>query len=331
MLATDAVDVIRYRAAQNPRTPISVLQRLSNDGNKLLRIAVASNIRTPLEILMKLSGDTDDEVRLAVAKNPKASPEILGQLSDDLLALLYPYGTPSIGARVFPDADVPLTVHSVAGTKVTFVNAALTTMPPLTLSPVKTAFGEAVFTALLGLGKKPSDTNSFFTTAAASYTAGGPDPTGIVGVQYAATFGSLNILDTLDGWTVTPEIQLEPVTTDLLGTVDYTVSGVTCTATCTPLGLTESQLLGALPIAKDRGSSLKGAADLVITGAGGLTVTLKNATMLRGPLQWGNTTLRAGDVAFTAHRAFSQGTPGAAHRAFTNGAPGAVFSVEMAA
>lgn len=242
-----------------------------------------------------------------------------GQLSDDLLALLYPYGTPSIGARVFPDADVPLTVHSVAGTKVTFVNAALTTMPPLTLSPVKTAFGEAVFTALLGLGKKPSDANSFFTTATAAYASSGPDPTGIVGVQYAATFGSLNILDTLDGWTVTPEIQLEPVTTDLLGTVDYTVSGVTCTATCTPLGLTESQLLGALPIAKDRGSSLKGAADLVITGAGGLTVTLKNATMLRGPLQWGNTTLRAGEVQFTAHRAF------------TNGAPGAVFSVEMAA
>jgi len=242
-----------------------------------------------------------------------------GQLSDELLALLYPYGTPSIGARVFPDADVPLTVHSVAGTKVTFVNAALTTMPPLTLSPVKTAFGEAVFTALLGLGKKPSDTNSFFTTAAASYTAGCPDPTGIVGVQYAATFGSLNILDTLDGWTVTPEIQLQPVTTDLLGTVDYTVSGVTCTATCTPLGLTESQLLGALPIAKDRGSSLKGAADLVITGAGGLTVTLKNATMLRGPLQWGNTTLRAGEVQFTAHRAF------------TDDAPGAVFSVEMTA
>ena len=242
-----------------------------------------------------------------------------GQLSDDLLALLYPYGTPSIGARVFPDADVPLTVHSVAGTKVTFVNAALTTMPPLQLSPVKTAFGEAVFTALLGLGKKPSDANSFFTTASAAYASGGPDPTGIVGVQYSATFGSLNILDTLDGWTVTPELELEPVTTDLLGTVDYTIKGVKCTATCTPLGLTEAQLLGALPIAKDRGTSLKGAADLVITGAGGLTVTLKNATMLRGPLQWGNTTLRAGEVQFTAHRAF------------TDGAPGAVFSVEMAA
>ena len=242
-----------------------------------------------------------------------------GQLSAGLLALLYPYGTPTIGARVFPDADVPLTVHSVAGTKVTFVNAALKTMPPLTLSPVKTAFGEAVFTALLGLGKKPSDANSFFSVATAAYASGGPDPWGIVGVQYAATFGSLDILDTLDGWTVTPEIQLEPVTTDLLGTVDYTVSGVTCTATCTPLGLTEAQLLGALPLAKNRGASLAGANDLVITGAGGLTVTLKNATPMRGPLQWGNTTLRAGEVAFQAHRSFS------------DGAPGPVFSVELAA
>ena len=240
-----------------------------------------------------------------------------GQLSAGLLALLYPYGTPTIGARVFPDADVPLTIHSVAGTKVTFVNAALTQMPPLTLSPVKTAFGEAVFTALLGLGKKPSDSNSFFTTAAATYAAGGPDPSGIVGVQYAASYGSLNILDTLDGWTITPELQLEPVTTDLLGTVDYTVQGVGCTATCTPLGLSEAQILGALPLTKDRGTSLTGASDLVITGANGLTVTLKNATMLRGPLHWGNTTLRAGEVAFTAHRAFSQGTPGA------------VFSVAM--
>ena len=242
-----------------------------------------------------------------------------GQLSAELLALLYPFGTPAIGARVFGDADVPLAIHSVAGTKVTFVNAALTTMPPLRLSPVQTAFGEAAFTALLGLGKAPADAGAFFTTESAAYAAGGPDPAGIVGVQYAATYGALSIPDTTEGWTVTPEVQLEPVTTDLLGTVDYTVAGVGCTATCTPLGLTEAQILAALPLTKDRGTSLTGASDLVITGANGLTVTLKNATMLRGPLQWGNTTLRAGEVAFTAYRSFS------------GGVPGPVFSVEMAA
>ena len=300
------------------RGPGTVIYNTGNDAQTIFdATGITADVESSSQEIPSSVSGAIDTIKTDQVGTIRLTP--CGQLSDDLLALLYPYGTPSIGARVFPDADVPLTVHSVAGTKVTFVNAALTTMPPLTLSPVKTAFGEAVFTALLGLGKKPSDANSFFTTAAAAYASGGPDPTGIVGVQYSATFGSLNILDTLDGWTVTPEIQLQPVTTDLLGTVDYTVSGVTCTATCTPLGLTESQLLGALPITKDRGTSLKGAADLVITGAGGLTVTLKNATMLRGPLQWGNTTLRAGEVQFTAHRAF------------TDGAPGAVFSVEMAA
>ena len=230
------------------RGPGTVIYNTGNDAQTIFdATGITADVESSSKEIPSSVSGAIDTIKTDQVGTIRLTP--CGQLSDDLLALLYPYGTPTIGARVFPDADVPLTVHSVAGTKVTFVNAALTTMPPLTLSPVKTAFGEAVFTALLGLGKKPSDANSFFTTASAAYASGGPDPTGIVGVQYSATFGSLNILDTLDGWTVTPEIQLEPVTTDLLGTVDYTVSGVTCTATCTPLGLTESQLLGALPIA----------------------------------------------------------------------------------
>ena len=40
---------------------------------------------------------------------------------------------------------------------------------------------------------------------------------------------------------------------------------------------------------------------------------------MRGPLQWGNTTLRAGEIMFQAHRSFNQG------------AAGAVFTVAMAA
>ena len=294
-----------------------------NTGNDAQTIFDASGITAEVEsssqeIPSSVSG-TIDTIKTDQVGTVKFTP--CGQLDDDLLALLYPeaYTSPAIGMAVFPTADVPLAVHSVSGTKVTFVNAALTQMPPLLLSPVKTAFGEAVFTALLGLGKAPGDSNSFFTTASATYAAGGPDPAGIVGVSYAATFGSLNITDTQDGWTVTPELELEPVQTDLLGTIDYTVRGVKVTATCTPLGLTEAQILAALPIAKGRGQSLTGSSDLVIAGTGGLTVTLKNATMTRGPLQWGNTALRAGEVAFEAHRSFSSGTPGP------------IFSVEMTA
>jgi len=298
------------------RGPGTVIYNTGNDAQTIFdATGITAEVESSSQEIPSSVSGTLSTIKTDQVGTVKFTP--CGQLSDELLALLYPYGNPTIGARVFADTDIPLAIHSVAGTKVNFVNAALTTMPPLLLSPIKTAFGEAVFTALLGLGKAPGDPDSFFTTASATYAAGGPDPTGIVGVQYAAVFGSLNIADTSDGWTVTPELMLDPVQTDLLGTVDYTISGVKVTATCTPLGLTEAQILGALPITKGRGQSLAGANDLVIAGEGGLTVTLKNATMVRGPLQWGNTTLRAGEVAFEAHRSF------------TNGTPGPIFTVEM--
>lgn len=107
------------------------------------------------------------------------------------------------------------------------------------------------------------------------------------------------------------ELATEPVSTDGVGTIDYTLAGVTVRAKCTPVGLSESQILSALPIAKGRGSSLRGSNDLVIAGDGGLTVTLKNATMVTGPLAWGTTTLRAGEVGFVAHRSFSNNVAGA--------------------
>ena len=116
---------------------------------------------------------------------------------------------------------------------------------------------------------------------------------------------------TADGWTVNVDLSTDPVETDSLGTIDHTLSGVTVRAKCTPLGLTESQILDALPVSLGRGASLAGANDLVIAGAGGLTVTLKNARIVTGPLAWGNTTLRAGEIGFIAQRSFSSGVAGA--------------------
>ena len=243
----------------------------------------------------------------------------VGVLSNDIIAALFPWLDPQIGASVFGSTDKALVVHSLAGTKVTFVNGHLTKMPEIYLSPVKTAFGSAEFTGLLGLGKAPGDTNSVYKVESATYSSGAPQPDGITGAQYVGTFGSLSITDTQDGWTVTPEIELEPVQTDNLGTVDYTIAGLKVTATCTPLGLTESQIMAALPITLGRGSSMRGTNDLVISGgSGALEVTLKNATLVKGPLAWGNTTLRAGQIQFTAHRSF------------TNGAAGAVWDIGIA-
>ncbi len=234
-----------------------------------------------------------------------------GQFDADILAALFPHQTPSIGSSLCGVADKALLVHSLAGQKVEFVNAVLTGVPELRLSPVATAFGQAQFTALLGLGKDPGDENAFYKLATAAYNLGYPDPEGLTGVHYVGTFGSLSIPDTADGWTVNVELATEPVKTDSQGTIDFTLSGVTVRAKCTPLGLTESQILSKLPVTSARGASLRGSDDLVIAGTGGLTVTLKNATIVTGPLQWGNTTLRAGEIGFVAHRSFNQGVAGA--------------------
>ena len=227
----------------------------------------------------------------------------VGNLSEALVALLYPswLQTPEIGRSLFGSADTPLVVSSRAGQKVTFHAAAVTSFPDLNLSPVKTAFGPVEWTALLANGKLPTDASSFYAVAAAAYADGEPPRDGLTGFHYTGTFGSLSIPDTVDGWTVSVAAQLDPVTTDSQGTIDYTLGGVSVTARCTPLGLSESQILGALPVLSGRGASLAGANDLVIAATGGLTVKLKKASLVTGPLQWGTTTLRAGEIGFTAN------------------------------
>ena len=228
----------------------------------------------------------------------------VGTLSEALLDVLFPdwMRTPVIGQSVFGSSDAPLVVQSRAGTKLTFTAAALTKCPSLLLSPVKTAFGQAEFTALVPNGKLPTDsTTKFYTVAAQTYNLGEPERTGLSGFHYEGSLGSLSIPDTLDGWTVEVEPQMEAVATDSQGTIDYTLTGVSVRAKCTPLGLSEAQILGALPVLSGRGASLAGANDLVISATSGLTVTLKCASLVTGPLNWGATALRAGEIGFVAN------------------------------
>lgn len=238
---------------------------------------------------------TDQHARIAFTP--------VGTITAARLAALFPtwLQTPSIGGSVFGNTDSPLIISSTAGQKVTFLAAALTKPPDLQLSPVKTAFGQAELTALLANGKLPTDANSLYTVAAAAYDDGTPSRGGLAGCHYVGTFGSLSIPDTVDGWNVTIEPELQPVVTDSQGTIDYTIAAVRVRATCTPLGLTEAQILAALPALSGRGASIASADDLVIAATGGLTVTLKCASLVTGPLQWGATTLRAGQLGFEAN------------------------------
>ena len=103
-----------------------------NTGDDAVAIHDASGIVAELEtatgdVPSSVSG-TLDTIKTDQVGRIRLTP--CGVLSDDILDILFPdvFRTPSIGASVFGSADVPLAVHSVAGTKVTFVNAALTKM-----------------------------------------------------------------------------------------------------------------------------------------------------------------------------------------------------------
>lgn len=227
----------------------------------------------------------------------------IGNISSAILAVLFPdyFQKPVIGKGIFGSDDKALVISSKLGTKVTFNSVALTKCPDLILSPVETAFGGIEFTALLANGKLPTDAGAFYSVTTAAYADGEPPRTNLSGFHYTGTFGSLSIPDTEAGWTVTVEPTLTPVTTDSQGTVDYTLAGVTVRARCIPLGLSESQILSALPTLKGRGVSTSTSDDLVIEAEGGLKVTLKNAALVTGPIQWGTTQLRAGELGFVAH------------------------------
>ena len=227
-------------------------------------------------------------------------------VTDPVLAALFPawLRTPEIGRSVYGATDAPLVVHSLAGTKVTFAAAAVSSCPELRLTPVQTAFGAVEFRAVVGNGLLPDAPGAFYSVESAPYGLGAPTPDNLTGVHYTGTWGELSIPDTVSGWTVRVQPQFEAVTTDSQGTADYTLAGVEVTARCRPFGLTEAQILAALNAGAGRGASLAGANNLVISGsnaAGALTVTLMNAALTAGPLEWGSARLRDGEIEFRAN------------------------------
>lgn len=240
-----------------------------------------------------------------------------GRINAAILSALFPYGNPVIGSSLGGSSDTALEVHSLAGTKVTFHSAFLSAMPQLRLTPRETAFGGAAeFIALQKNGVTRTADNSLYTVAASPWS-GTFDKSDIKSVPYTAAWGESSPWDsikTANGWTVAFDLGIEPVVEDTEGTIDYLLTSVTCTATCQPLGLSEANILDGLKAQGSGnaiGGSMRTSNDLVITGTGGLTVTLKEAALIQGPLGWGNTRLRAGEIQFVSHRSISSGTPGA--------------------
>ena len=239
----------------------------------------------------------------------------VGEIAAADLTALFPHQTPVIGASLFGATDTAAIVHSLAGQKVTFHAAAVTKMPDLILSPGKTPLGAVELTAILKNSGDPADDNSLYTIAAEAFSDTSFATANVKRLVYAGVWTDLLAsIITEDGWTVSFDMGIKFQQIDDFGTVDAYLESVTAKAKCKPANLSESDVLGALRLQSTggaRGTSMRQGKDLVITGAGsGLVVTLKDAVMDKGPLRWGATDLRPGEIGFTAQRAESEGTFG---------------------
>ncbi len=81
------------------------------------------------------------------------------------LATLFPYLAPTIGQRLFGDADKPLVWAASNGDLITLANAAVTRMPDLTLGVEKDILGPVEFTGLIVNNGDPESSGSYYTMA----------------------------------------------------------------------------------------------------------------------------------------------------------------------
>lgn len=238
-----------------------------------------------------------------------------GRLTAGILGVLYPHGTPSIGSSLLTASDVATDVHSTAGVKYTLHASALVAMPSLSLSAKSTAFGgNAEIIALIRNNMDRTDTNSLFTRASEAWS-GSFDVADIKGGAYIGTLSGGDgpyTIYTSDGWTVDFEMETEPVYVDGIGTVDMLLGDVTVRARCTPINFspsdvtTEMRLQGA---DAGIGKSTRNSMTLTIAATGGLTVTLQEVSLVEGPMGWGKTRLRMGEIGFVASRKITAGVP----------------------
>jgi len=236
-----------------------------------------------------------------------------GNLTAGMIAALYPTAlrTPVINTSMHGASDTALYLHSIAGKKVTFHNAALAGLPELVLSPAATFLGQVTWNALLRNGYERATANSLYTVADAAWSEAFPESE-IIAVPYSATWGTgvgdLSIL-TENGWRVAFDVNLVPRYVDGYGTIDYKLAGITARASCNPVNLAEADLLDNLNLQGTApGASMRAGKTLTITGStGGLRVILYDAVLRRGPCQWGKTRLRAGELGFEASRLIDGG------------------------
>lgn len=211
------------------------------------------------------------------------------------------------------DRDWPLVIHTFAGIKLTLFNAAVTAMPPISMSAVKTLIGTVEFEAFLRNGKEWSNSTARWQIENVALSDTTFDPANIKTQPYVAAWGAVapwDSFETKEGFDIAFNLGLQPVMTDSLGIVTRRISSLDVTARARPEGIDESQLLSKLVLQNTgaiRGRSLSGD-NLNISGTG-VYVRLYGAALKSAPQNFSVSEERIGHLEWFATRTFAAGVP----------------------
>jgi hypothetical protein len=251
-----------------------------------------------------------------------------------LLATLYPAflgvsvgptaGALAVGTRPHGAANVPTKIYTPDGRLYSFVRTAVTKHPDLKLGVGQPLFGACEITALGDPTLNPGAT-SFLVTANAITETGGTDPGGAFGTTdfirgaWTGAWGTLAgfggdggaALQAEDFWTISVSAKYSPLKVQKC-TRHMKLDSVEVMAKARLVGPTHTQIVGELgthTLGQLFGTNTN-AADLVLSGPGGKTITVKQAEIKGAGFEFGGTKLGTGEIGFVTQMKFLSGAPG---------------------
>ena len=248
-----------------------------------------------------------------------------GRMNPTLASVLWPYGSPTIGAGIFTDTDVPAVIHGNDSSLDTYAAAAVETMPQMIFHPVKTLVGQMTLLALRGHTSgviDPWSTAGSLVTEAntgGTFTDSGFATGGIITQDYTVQWGSITGwagVDFYDGLTFEPKVDYVDDNVAAYGLFNKRIKSVGGIVRGIPIGITRQMIQTQLQIQGTgavRGLSGAGKANtLTITGADSkVYLQFELAQLIKSKKQHGVEQLREGEIAWEVLPLFASGVRGA--------------------
>jgi hypothetical protein len=226
----------------------------------------------------------------------------------EALTVLFKHGNTAMGASIYGATDMPLVIVAADATY-TILNAQITSMPSVRCSANNTAFGGVTFTGLLQIDGDPANIEDYYTTGAGASIGTAFDGTKIITAPYTATLGALDPFYSAEGFEISFDLSLNPVTVDGVGTVDMSLQSIGCNITCIPTGISQTAFdtfFDSLNAGSDLASSTL---DISTTTSGGLNFDCAAVQLVDLQRNFSPDSNRLGTLNLSAKRTFSTGTP----------------------